>query len=198
MICSATCSAGRPRRSAGAAARAARPARSAARTSRPSCISTSTRRCTASPRRVASRPTRVCSVCHGSGAEPGTTPGRVPAVRRQRRRSLVDQGPFSFSQVCPTCGGRGTDHQGPVPARAAGRGVEVRAARREGADPGRRRRRPAHPRARAGARPGANGGPPGDLYVVVTSTPHPIFGEGQATSRCRCRSRSRKPRSGRR
>ena len=57
-----------------------------------------------------------------------------------------------------------------------GRGVEVRRARGEGADPGRRRRRPAHPRARAAARPGANGGPPGDLYVVVHVRPHPMFG----------------------
>ena len=49
----------------------------------------------------------VCSVCHGSGAEPGTTPDVCPQCGGSGE-VLVDQGPFSFSQVCPTCGGRGT------------------------------------------------------------------------------------------
>ena len=32
--------------------------------------------------------------------------------------------------------------------------------------------------------PGRNGGPPGDLYVVVHVAPHPIFGRsGKTTSR---------------
>src|SRR4029453_13288403 len=49
----------------------------------------------------------VCSVCHGSGSEPGTTPDVCPQCGGSGE-ILVDQGPFSFSQVCPTCGGPGT------------------------------------------------------------------------------------------
>src|SRR5829696_7138557 len=87
---------------------------------------------------------------------------------------LVDQGPFSFSQVCPTCGGRGTIIKTPC-HQCGGRGVERR--RRDvkvrippGVDDGQRIRV-----AGRGAA-GANGGPPGDLFVAVHVGKHPIFG----------------------
>ena len=115
----------------------------------------------------------VCSVCHGSGAKPGTTPDVCPQCGGSGE-ILVDQGPFSFSQVCPTCAGRGTIIKEPCP-QCGGRGVERR--RRDvkvrippGVDDGQRIRV-----AGRGAA-GANGGPPGDLYVVVHVGPHPIFG----------------------
>ena len=66
----------------------------------------------------------VCSVCHGSGAEPGTTPETCPDCGGSGQIA-VDQGPFSFSQVCPTCGGRGTLITTPC-NRCRGTGVEVR------------------------------------------------------------------------
>jgi molecular chaperone DnaJ len=115
----------------------------------------------------------VCSVCHGSGAKPGTTPDVCPQCGGSGE-ILVDQGPFSFSQVCPQCAGRGTIIKEPCP-QCGGRGVERR--RRDvkvrippGVDDGQRIRV-----AGRGAA-GANGGPPGDLYVVVHVRPHPIFG----------------------
>jgi molecular chaperone DnaJ len=115
----------------------------------------------------------VCSVCHGSGAKPGTTPDVCPQCGGSGE-ILVDQGPFSFSQVCPQCAGRGTIVTDPCP-QCAGRGVERR--RRDvkvrippGVDDGQRIR----VQGRGAA--GANGGPPGDLYVVVHVRPHPIFG----------------------
>ncbi len=115
----------------------------------------------------------VCSVCHGSGAEPGTTPDVCPQCGGSGE-VLVDQGPFSFSQVCPTCGGRGTIIKNPC-HQCGGRGVERR--RRDvkvrippGVDDGQRIRV-----AGRGAA-GANGGPPGDLFVVVHVGKHPIFG----------------------
>jgi molecular chaperone DnaJ len=115
----------------------------------------------------------VCSVCHGSGAKPGTTPDVCPQCGGSGE-VLVDQGPFSFSQVCPQCAGRGTITKDPCP-QCGGRGIEHR--RRDvkvrippGVDDGQR--------IRVGGRgdAGANGGPPGDLYVVVHVDPHPIFG----------------------
>src|SRR5262249_15924926 len=47
-----------------------------------------------------------CSVCGGSGAKPGTAPD-ICSRCGGTGSIAVDQGPFSFSQVCPVCGGRG-------------------------------------------------------------------------------------------
>jgi molecular chaperone DnaJ len=105
-----------------------------------------------------------CSVCGGSGAEPGTFPQPCPTCGGTGAVA-VDQGPFSFSQVCPTCGGRGEviEHRC---KKCRGTGVE-------------RRRREVKVRIPAAVRDGQrirvkgrgaagrNGGPPGDLYVVV-------------------------------
>ncbi len=115
----------------------------------------------------------VCSVCHGSGAKAGTAPDICPECAGTGE-VLVDQGPFSFSQVCPRCGGRGSIIKDPCP-NCGGRGVERR--RRDvkvrippGVDDGQRIR--VNGRGAAGA----HGGPPGDLYVVVHVRPHPLFG----------------------
>jgi molecular chaperone DnaJ len=115
----------------------------------------------------------VCSVCHGSGAEPGTAPEVCPRCGGSGE-ILVDQGPFSFSQVCATCAGRGTVVKNPC-HQCGGRGVErrrrdVKARIPSGVADGQRIRV-----AGRGAA-GANGGPPGDLYVVVHVGEHPIFG----------------------
>ncbi len=115
----------------------------------------------------------ACSECHGSGAKPGTVPQPCPQCGG-RGEIAVDQGPFSFSQVCPTCHGRGAVITDPCP-RCHGGGTEVR--RRDvkvklpvGVADG-QRIKVAH---RGAA--GRNGGPAGDLYVVVHVRPHPIFG----------------------
>jgi molecular chaperone DnaJ len=115
----------------------------------------------------------TCSVCHGSGAEPGTVPTTCPDCGGSGQIA-VDQGPFSFSQVCPTCGGRGVIITSPC-SHCRGTGVEVRPREVKvkipiGVDDGQRIR----VKGRGGA--GANGGSPGDLYVVVHVRPHPVFG----------------------
>jgi molecular chaperone DnaJ len=114
-----------------------------------------------------------CSACGGTGAEPGTFPdtchtcGGTGAV-------AVDQGPFSFSQVCPTCGGRGQVVKHKC-KKCRSTGVERR--RREvkvripaGVKDAQRIR----VKGRGGA--GRNGGPPGDLFVVVHVDKHAVFG----------------------
>jgi molecular chaperone DnaJ len=115
----------------------------------------------------------ACSVCHGRGAEPGTVPQTCPQCHGSGQIA-VDQGPFSFSQVCPTCGGRGAIIETPC-HHCHGRGVEVRPRDVKvkipiGVDDGQRIR----VKGRGAA--GANGGPSGDLYVVVHVRPHPVFG----------------------
>ena len=115
----------------------------------------------------------TCSTCAGSGAAPGSMPETCPECRGTGSIA-VDQGPFSFSQVCPRCGGRGQVIPQPCPT-CRGRGVEVRAREVKvrvpaGVTDGQRIR----VKGRGAA--GANGGPPGDLYVVVHVRSHPWFG----------------------
>src|SRR5206468_10691770 len=115
----------------------------------------------------------TCHTCHGSGAAPGTSPETCPQCHGTGSIA-VDQGPFSFSQVCPTCGGRGQVIPTPCPT-CHGRGVEVRPRTVKvripaGVADGQRIR----VKGRGAA--GANGGEAGDLYVVVSVEPHPRFG----------------------
>ena len=113
-----------------------------------------------------------CSVCGGSGAKPGTAPD-VCTTCGGSGAVAVDQGPFSFSQVCPTCGGRGAVVKDKC-KHCKGRGIEVRPRTVKvrvpaGVDDGQRIR------VKGRGAPGTNGGPPGDLYVVVHVAPHPVF-----------------------
>jgi molecular chaperone DnaJ len=113
-----------------------------------------------------------CETCHGSGARPGTQPvtcttcGGHGQVRMQ-------QGFFSVQQTCPKCHGTGKMVKEPCPTcHSAGRvkqhktlAVKIPA----GVDEGDRIRLSGEGEA------GVNGGPPGDLYVVVHLKPHEIF-----------------------
>jgi molecular chaperone DnaJ len=115
----------------------------------------------------------TCHTCHGSGAAPGTSPVICPQCNG---RGVLDdnQGFFSFSRTCPRCQGRGMIVEAPCPT-CDGRGVERRPRQvlvrvPAGVDDGQRIRL----KGRGGA--GRNGGPPGDLYVVVQVAPHPLFG----------------------
>ena len=113
-----------------------------------------------------------CSTCHGSGARPGSTPHQCANCGG---RGVVsdNQGLFSFSSPCPVCGGRGVTIDDPCPT-CRGSGVErrpreVKVRVPAGVNDGQRIRL----KGRGG--PGRNGGPPGDLYVVVRVAPHPLF-----------------------
>jgi len=114
----------------------------------------------------------ACHTCHGSGAAPGTTPVVCPMCGG--RGAVEDnQGPFSFSRACPQCNGRGTIVESPCPT-CKGSGVERRPRQVKvripaGVDDGQRIRL----KGRGGA--GRNGGPPGDLYVIVHVAAHNLF-----------------------
>jgi molecular chaperone DnaJ len=114
-----------------------------------------------------------CSTCHGTGAKPGTAPA---VCSRCGGRGLLDenQGFFSFSQPCPSCAGRGRIITDPC-TTCHGTGVERRPRRVKvrippGVADGQRIRL----KGRGGS--GRNGGPAGDLYVVVSVAEHPLFG----------------------
>lgn len=115
----------------------------------------------------------ACSTCGGSGAAPGTMPEPCPRCGGSGAIA-IDQGPFSFSEVCPQCGGAGRIVREPCPG-CHGRGSEVRPRTVKvrippGVTDGQ------HIRVKGRGAPGAHGGPPGDLFVVVHVAPHPVFG----------------------
>lgn len=113
-----------------------------------------------------------CATCHGSGAKPGTQPKTCPTCNGQGQ-VRVSQGFFSIQQTCPQCHGSGKI----IPQRCetcdgAGRirkhktlSVKIPA----GVDQDDRIRLSGE------GEGGINGGPPGDLYVVVNLKPHPVF-----------------------
>ncbi|MDQ1394792.1 MAG: molecular chaperone DnaJ [Acidimicrobiaceae bacterium] len=115
----------------------------------------------------------ACSTCHGTGAAPGTSP--VICSTCGGRGVLDDnQGLFSFSQPCRTCGGTGMRIETPC-RTCRGTGIErrprsVKVRIPPGVDDGQRIRL----KNRGGA--GANGGPAGDLYVVVRVGSNELFG----------------------
>ncbi len=114
----------------------------------------------------------ICSICHGSGAAPGTSPVTCK-VCKGRGVTDENQGLFSFSQPCPNCSGRGVLIEKPCP-RCKGSGVERRTREVKvrippGVEQG------SKIRIKGRGAPGRNGGPPGDLYVNVSVAPHKLF-----------------------
>ena len=122
-----------------------------------------------------------CATCHGSGAKPGTKPKTCHTCNGQGQVRL-QQGFFSIQQTCPTCHGTGKVIPEPCAAcGGAGRtknhktlSVKIPA----GVDDGDRIRLSGE------GEGGMNGGPPGDLYVVVQLKPHSVFQREGADLHC--------------
>ncbi len=115
----------------------------------------------------------ACGTCHGSGSAPGSTP---EICRQCQGRGVLDddQGFFSLSQPCPTCSGRGRVVTDPC-TTCRGSGIErkprqVKVRIPAGVKDGQRIR------LKGRGTPGRNGGPSGDLFVVVRVGTHELFG----------------------
>jgi molecular chaperone DnaJ len=114
----------------------------------------------------------TCETCKGSGAKPGTHPKTCETCHGSGTVRL-SQGFFSIQQTCPTCHGTGKMVSDPCAScRGAGRikrhktlQVKIPA----GVDEGDRIRLSGEGEA------GVNGGPPGDLYVVIHLKSHSVF-----------------------
>ncbi len=116
--------------------------------------------------------TAACSDCGGSGAQPGTQPQTCPACDGSGRASRGTAS-FFISQTCPQCHGAGKVIASPC-GSCAGSGVHkgshtVTVNIPAGVDTGTRLRLAGQGDA------GLRGGPPGDLYVVVTVRPDAVF-----------------------
>ncbi|MDA8396372.1 MAG: molecular chaperone DnaJ [Actinomycetota bacterium] len=115
----------------------------------------------------------TCATCHGTGAAPGTSP--QVCARCQGTGSVNEnQGFFSFSSPCPACHGRGVRVDTPCPTchgtgtTVQNRQIGVRIP--AGVEDGQRIR------IKQKGAAGRNGGPAGDLYVVVKVATDPRFG----------------------
>jgi molecular chaperone DnaJ len=122
------------------------------------------------PLRIASP--HACLRCGGTGAKPGTSP-RVCPTCGGSGAVAVSQGPFSLSQPCRDCRGRGRIVDDPCPD-CRGSGVTTRERTLTvripaGVSDGQRIR------LKGRGEPGEAGGPAGDLFVAVHVTPHPVF-----------------------
>ncbi len=117
-----------------------------------------------------------CERCGGTGARPGSTPRTCPTCNGV---GLVttSQGAFAFSEPCQDCRGTGRLIDDPCP-ECQGTGQTMRS-------------RPLTVRIPPGVKdgqrirlagqgePGRNGGPAGDLNLLVHVTPHPVFGRSE-------------------
>lgn len=113
-----------------------------------------------------------CDVCDGSGAEKGAT-AKNCATCGGRGQVITSRGIFSIAQTCPRCEGRGKIIDKPCKAcRATGRRektTKIQIKIPAGVDTGTRLRSTGNGEA------GANGGPTGDLYVVLHVKKHEFF-----------------------
>ena len=118
----------------------------------------------------------VCHHCSGAGNEPGTaintcgTCGGNGQVRRTQRSVF---GQFAQVTTCPTCQGRGSAIESPC-ANCRAAGMERRNRKTAvnipaGVQAGMQVRLTGEGNA------GANGGPPGNLYIQVEVRPHRFF-----------------------
>ncbi|MAU08976.1 MAG: molecular chaperone DnaJ [Anaerolineaceae bacterium] len=118
----------------------------------------------------------VCDVCDGSGAKEGTSPVTCPDCRgtgqiRQARQTML--GSFVSMAACPRCGGRGTIITDPCNnCDGSGRrrksvkmNVDIPAGVHDGL----------RIQSRGDGDAGEQGGPPGDLYIVVHVEEHDLF-----------------------
>jgi molecular chaperone DnaJ len=122
-----------------------------------------------------------CPSCNGSGAKAGSG---VQACLTCAGRGQVhyQQGFFSISRTCPDCRGAGQIVREACPAcRGQGRVEKTRVVELQippGVDTGTRLRRTGE------GEVGENGGPPGDLYVILEVKSHPYFERRNADLYC--------------
>ena len=123
-----------------------------------------------------------CESCSGSGAEPGSHPIACPTCGG-RGRVRMQQGFFTIERACPGCGGQGQVIESPCGtgdgAGRVHRATSLRVNIAAGGEDGTRIRLAGEGEA------GKRGGPPGDLYIFLTITPHRFFQREGANLYCR-------------
>ena len=113
-----------------------------------------------------------CETCHGTGAKSGTEPVTCQSCGGHGQ-VRIQQGFFSIQQTCPRCSGTGKVIKDPCGGcQGSGRVKRQKTLAVKipvGVDEGDRIRLSGEGEA------GVNGGPPGDLYVVIRLKAHAVF-----------------------
>lgn len=126
--------------------------------------------------------TEACDRCDGSGCEPGSRRGHCGNCGG-RGQVVTQQGFFTMSRTCSRCGGSGQVIQQPC-HRCRGRGVQQTQSNRTihipaGVDNEMRLQM------RGSGNAGVNGGPSGDLYVLIRVRGHEVFERKDSDLHCR-------------
>jgi molecular chaperone DnaJ len=113
-----------------------------------------------------------CTACQGSGSAPGSQPQTCPNCRGAGQITY-QQGFFSVARTCGRCRGAGKIVTSPCPSCAGEGAIEqVRTLVvpiQAGVDTGNKLV------VQGQGEPGQAGGPPGDLYVAISVSDHPVF-----------------------
>ncbi len=116
--------------------------------------------------------TANCDHCKGSGSEPGSKPEICPRCQGSGQEKIA-QGPYQFAHACPQCQGQGKVIT-KLCSTCSGRGHAQKDERINvkipaGVDTG------SKVRVSGKGNAGSNGGPPGDLFIIVEVGPHRTF-----------------------
>lgn len=114
---------------------------------------------------------KTCTLCDGSGKDPNAKLTTCPTCGGSGRLNVAE-GPIQFTKPCPMCHGYG--QVGKTCPICGGSGqilgterirVTISAGVKEGS----------RVRVAGKGEPGLNGGPPGDLYLIIHVQPHPLL-----------------------
>lgn len=120
--------------------------------------------------------TETCGTCHGDGAKPGTKRETCGVCHGTGQQEMVQNTPFGRivnRRVCQNCHGQGKIVKETCPAcHGAGqvkKRKKINVTIPAGVDDG------AKLRVSGEGEAGVNGGPPGDLFIVIRVEPHEFF-----------------------
>lgn len=120
--------------------------------------------------------TESCKDCGGSGAKNGTerkTCSHCGGSGQVRVNQQTPFGQFQTVKTCPHCGGRGSVVETPCPTCSGSGRVKKTRTIKVNVPPG--VSTDSRLRMQNEGEGGINGGPPGDLYIYITVSPHEFF-----------------------
>jgi molecular chaperone DnaJ len=114
---------------------------------------------------------KSCPACHGSGTDPNSVMSTCSACNGSGRLNVA-QGPMQFTKTCPQCKGHGQVGKACGQCSGSGQvlGLEnIKVTIPQGVKEG------SKVRVAGKGEPGLNGGPPGNLYLIIHLKPHPFL-----------------------